>query len=285
MTLIEELEVTARVALTEWVSEPLVPVSVKVKLPVAVLAMVVMVSVELPEVIDVGEKEGDAPTGKPVAVKPTVPAKPFNGATVTVYVAVPPEMMEFVEGATLTVKSGAVTLRVTVVLCADCSVVVPVIAKTEPPPGVFVPVVTVRVELPDVVMVLGEKEADAPAGRPGAVKLTWSVKPYSAPTVTVYVALPPGSTEKELGVADMEKSGPDTIKVTDAEFVSEPAVPVTVTVELPVGVPDAVVTVIVELPDVVMEAGEKEAVAPDGKPVALRVTGPVNPLTAPIFTV
>ena len=99
------------------------------------------------------------------------------------------------------------------------------------------------------------------------------------------MAVAPGTTEKELGVEDMVKSGPETIRVTDAEFVSEPAVPVIVTVELPVGVPDVVVTVIVELPDVVMEAGEKEAVAPAGKPLALRVTGPVNPLTAPTFTV
>ena len=88
-----------------------------------------------------------------------------------------------------------------------------------------------------------------------------------------------------LGEADKLKSGPETIKVTDAEFVIEPAVPVIVTVELPVGVTDVVVTVIVELPDVVIEAGEKEAVAPDGKPLALKVTGPVNPLTAATFTV
>lgn len=99
------------------------------------------------------------------------------------------------------------------------------------------------------------------------------------------MAVAPGTTEKELGVPDMVKSGPETIRVTDAEFVSEPAVPVIVTVELPVAVPDVVVTVMVELPDVVMEAGEKEAVTPAGKPLALRVTGPVNPLTAPIFTV
>jgi hypothetical protein len=98
------------------------------------------------------------------------------------------------------------------------------------------------------------------------------------------VALPPGTTEKEFGEAERVKSGPETIKVTDAEFVVEPAVPTIVTVELPVGVPDVVVTVIVELPEVVMEAGEKEAVVPEGNPFALRVTAPVNPLKAPTFT-
>jgi hypothetical protein len=186
MTLVDELEVTARMVLVEWVSAPSVPVTVRVKLPVGVLAMVVMVSVELPEVlIDAGEKEGDAPAGKPVAVKLTVPAKPFNAATVTVYVAVPPEMMEVVEGATLRVKSGAVTLSVTLALCANSSVLVPVIASSELPPGVFVPVVTVMVELPDPIMELGKKEADAPEGRPLADKVTWPVNPYRAPTVTV----------------------------------------------------------------------------------------------------
>lgn len=186
MTLIDELEVTARMVLVECVSAPSVPVTVRVKLPVGVLAMVVMVSVELPEVlIDAGEKEGDAPAGKPVAVKLTVPAKLFNAATVTVYVAVPPEMMEVVEGATLRVKSGAVTLSVTLVLCADSSVLVPVIASGQLPPGVFVPVVTVMVELPEPASELGEKEADAPVGRPLAAKLTWSVKPNRDPTVTV----------------------------------------------------------------------------------------------------
>jgi len=186
MTLVDEPEVTARTVLVEWVSEPLVPVTAKVKLPVGVLAVVVMVSVELPEVlIDAGEKEGDAPAGKPVAVKLTVPAKPFNAATVTVYVALPPEMMEVVEGVTLTVKSGAVTLSVTLVLCAASSILVPVIASSELPPGVFVPVVTVMVELPEPATELGEKEADAPEGRPVADKVTWPVNPYRALTVTV----------------------------------------------------------------------------------------------------
>ena len=99
------------------------------------------------------------------------------------------------------------------------------------------------------------------------------------------MAVAPGSTEKVLGVADRVKSGPETIRVTDAEFVSEPAVPVIVTVELPVGVPDVVVTVSVELPDEEMEAGENEAVAPAGRPVAAKVTAPVNPESAPTVTV
>ena len=97
--------------------------------------------------------------------------------------------------------------------------------------------------------------------------------------------MPPGTTEKELGAADRVKSGPETIKVTEAEFVSEPAVPVMVTVEVPAGVLAEVERVIVELPEVAMVAGEKVAVVPDGKPLAVRVTGPVNPFTAPTVMV
>jgi hypothetical protein len=37
------------------------------------------------------------------------------------------------------------------------------------------------------------------------------------------------------------------------------------------------VTVIVEVPDEVTEAGLKLADAPDGKPLALKVTEPLNP--------
>jgi hypothetical protein len=83
----------------------------------------------------------------------------------------------------------------------------------------------------------------------------------------------------------MLKSGADTTRVAVAEFEVDPDVPVSVTVEVPTGVPEVVVTVIVELPDVVIEAGEKEAVAPEGNPLALNVTGPVNPPEAATFTV
>jgi hypothetical protein len=41
-----------------------------------------------------------------------------------------------------------------------------------------------------------------------------------------------------------------------------------------------VVTVIVELPEPATEPGLKLALAPDGRPDALKVTDPVNPFTA-----
>jgi hypothetical protein len=74
-----------------------------------------------------------------------------------------------------------------------------------------------------------------------------------------------------------------TSNVTLAECVSEPLVPVMASVELLVKLP--VVIVSIELPDVLIEAGENNGVAPAGKPVTAKLTAPVNPFSAPTFTV
>src|SRR6202790_5058198 len=75
-----------------------------------------------------------------------------------------------------------------------------------------------------------------------------------------------------------------TTKLVVAEWVRLPLVPVMVTVEVAVGVVPSVVTVSVEVPLPLMVAGEKLAVAPAGKPLALRVTVPANPFRAPTVT-
>ena len=76
-----------------------------------------------------------------------------------------------------------------------------------------------------------------------------------------------------------------TTKLTVVVWVRLPLTPLIVKVEVPSGVLPVVVTVRVELPDPVTVAGEKLAVAPVGKPLALSVTTPVNPFSAPIFVV
>jgi len=60
---------------------------------------------------------------------------------------------------------------------------------------------------------------------------------------------------------------------------------VNVGIDVPADVLPVVVTVSVELPVPVNVAGEKLAAAPPGKPLALSVTTPANPLSAPIFVV
>jgi hypothetical protein len=76
-----------------------------------------------------------------------------------------------------------------------------------------------------------------------------------------------------------------TVSVTLVVWVRVPLVPVMVSAYVPTGVVELVVTVRVELPVPVTVAGEKLAVAPAGNPLALSVTTPVNPFTAPTLAV
>ena len=56
-----------------------------------------------------------------------------------------------------------------------------------------------------------------------------------------------------------------------------PLVPVIVNGKLPAGVVALETTVIVEDPDVVIDVGLKVAVTPDGSPLTLKITVPMNP--------
>src|ERR1019366_6064042 len=75
-----------------------------------------------------------------------------------------------------------------------------------------------------------------------------------------------------------------TVRVTLAVWVKLPLVPLIVSVDVPSGVVP-LVTVSVELPEPVTVAGEKLAVAPPGSPLALSVTAPLKPSTAPMLVV
>jgi hypothetical protein len=165
---------------------------------------------------------------------------------------------------------------------------VPVTVRVDVAAGVVLPVVTVIVEVPLVVTVAGEKLAVAALGNPLALRVTIPANPFSALMVTVYVVELPAVTVCVEGATPMEKSGTTAVATTRlevAECVRLPLVPVIVSVEVPVGVVPVVVTVIVEVPLAVIVAGEKLAEAPVGRPLALRVTVPVNPFSAPIVAV
>jgi hypothetical protein len=68
-----------------------------------------------------------------------------------------------------------------------------------------------------------------------------------------------------------------TTNVAVAAWVRLPLVPVTVNVYPPLGVVELVVTVMVEEPEPVIGLGLKLALAPLGKPLALKATAPVKP--------
>ena len=84
------------------------------------------------------------------------------------------------------------------------------------------------VEVPEPVTEVGLKVAVAPVGNPLALKATLPLKPLSALTVAVYVALLPTATLCGDGPAETEKSA--TFSVTVAECTRLPDVPVRVTV-------------------------------------------------------
>ncbi len=69
------------------------------------------------------------------------------------------------------------------------------------------------------------------------------------------------------------------------EWLKLPLVPLMVSVLVPIFPLEFVVTVIVEVPEPVTEFGLKWAEARDGNPLALKLTAPVKPFTAPIVTV
>ena len=139
--------------------------------------------------------------------------------------------------------------------------------------------------LVDVVLV-GLKTAVTPEGNPEADRLTLPLKPLSGLTVIVLVPLVPWTIVKLLGEAESEKFGGGvTINVTFVLCTRLPLVPVTLTVLVLAGVLVVVVTVNVEEPTPLTEFGTKLAVAPVGKPPALKVTVLLKPLTLPTFTV
>jgi hypothetical protein len=142
--------------------------------------------------------------------------------------------------------------------------------------------VKVRVLVP--VVEVGLKVAVTPAGKPLALRATLPVNPPIDVTVTVLLPLPPCATDTLVGLADKEKSaGALTVRMRVAVCVSEPLVPVMVTVACPVAAVAEAVNVSVLVP--VVEVGLKLAVTPLGRPLALRATLPVKPLPGVTVTV
>jgi hypothetical protein len=75
--------------------------------PVVTVAVVVTVSVEVPEVVtEVGLKVPVAPVGNPVTLIATAPVKPPEGVTVAVYVVDAPCAIDREAGVAVTVKSA-----------------------------------------------------------------------------------------------------------------------------------------------------------------------------------
>ncbi len=138
---------------------------------------------------------------------------------------------------------------------------------------------TVSVEVPEVprVTLVKLNVDEQPAGAPVAANETTPVKPLTAATVIVEVADEPPTKVSDIGLAFTVKSV--TVTATGTEWDSVPLAPVTMTLK---AAPLEQPTVSVDVPEVprVTLVGLRLALHPVGAPVAVRLTIPVNPLTA-----
>lgn len=153
---------------------------------------------------------------------------------------------------------------------------------------VLVPVVAVllAVKVSTLVDVVGlvPNEAVTPLGRADVLSETEPVNPLVGFTVIVLLPLLPCFTVRLVGDADSEKLGVAvafTVRVIEVVWLSDPDVPVTVTVAVPV----VAVLLAVKVNTLVDVVGfvPKLAVTPAGRPEAERLTDPVKPFSG--FTV
>jgi len=147
-----------------------------------------------------------------------------------------------------------------------------------------VPTLNVSVELPPAVMVDGLNEAVVPVGTPLALSVMLSAEPLITVVEIVVVGLSPWTADTLVGLAPIEKSfgAAVTVSVTVVLWVALGAVPVTVTEYVPVPVVAPTLNVIVELPPAVTAPGLKDAVVPDGSPLAASVTVSGEPLVTAV---
>lgn len=161
----------------------------------------------------------------------TLVVNPLRGETLIVDVPAAPTTTVTLAGVAVIEKS-APTVAVYATLAEW---------EREPPVPVTVTVtvpatvkVHERVEVPEPPATVAEDSVQAELS---LVRTTLPVNPFNGEMEIVEVPGDPTVTVTEAGLTDIVKSGaPVTVKVTVAEWVSEPLVPVTVTTMLPVAV-------------------------------------------------
>jgi hypothetical protein len=163
-------------------------------------------------------------------------------------------------------------MRVTAVLAVRMPDV-PAMVTVEVPKGAVLAAVKVTLRL---VVPAEPKAAVTPLGRPEVASDTVPLKPFCPLMVMAPAPLAPGATLKLGGVAERVKpGGPITVIAIVALPMAAPAVPVTVTVDVPGAALVAALNVSVLVR--VVDAGLNVAVTPAGSPVRERVTVPLNP--------
>jgi hypothetical protein len=145
-----------------------------------------------------------------------------------------------------TVDTGApAAVRVSVVAVGpgaavtETGTVVEAVSEPEVPVMVTVPLTgavpgaAVNVITLDVDAGFGEMETVTPLGRPEAAKVTLPAKPLSGTIVRVDCFDAPGRRSAPAGAARTVKLEGETVSVRAVDAISEPEVPVTVSVDIP----------------------------------------------------
>src|SRR5665213_209515 len=156
------------------------------------------------------------------------------------------------------------------------------------PAAVELDVAIVNVDDDPDVTDAGENDAVAPAGSPLAVNDTDSAEPEVTAVETVELVLFPAVMLAEVGLTAIEKSLAVALWTVNVNVVvCVVVVPVAVIVigYVPVGVTVEVPIVNVDDEPDVTDAGEKDAVAPDGSPLALSDTDWALPDVVAVDTV
>lgn len=174
--------------------------------------------------------------------------------------------------------AGTATVSAMVVVAVKAPEM-PVIVIVEVPP--VQPVVLLSVSVITLVPVVGLvlNAAVSPVGNPDAASVTLPVNPPKSVTVIVSMALLPGVTDKEdADGVSVKPALAGTVSAMVVVAVCVPDVPVMVTV----AAPTVAVLLAVSVSTLVLAVGlvAKAAVTPAGRPVAVRVTEPVNGLTS-----
>lgn len=246
-------------------------------MPVAAVLLIASVST-LVVAIGLIENAGATPTGWPDTEQATLPA---NGLTsVIVMVSVP-----LAPGAI--VRAGAEGLIVKLPPVVTVSVMVMVLLRA-PEAAVMVTVdvptvaAVLAVNVNTLVVVAGLMEAEpvTPFGRPVALRVTWPANGLMSVIEMVTLQVPPWGIVQLVTEGAIVKLPVDgtTVRTMVVVAVVEPEVPVMVTVDDPTVAVALAVNVITLVP--VVGLVPKVAVMPAGRPVAARVTLPVNPPTS-----
>jgi hypothetical protein len=155
--------------------------------------------------------------------------------------------------------------------------------------------VIVKLEVPVVAVLLAAKVRAlapvvglvpnvpvTPAGSPDTASVTLPVNPPAPVTVTVSVALLPRVTARVAALGASVKLGlavPGIVSAIVTEWLIVPLTPVIVTLLVAGAVPDCTKKLTLTVPLVFTEEGEKLALTPAGRLLALTDTLPVSPPT------